>query len=233
MHLIEDIPARARRFRFTSAERLNRFVQRHADRAIALRATDFLRQRWPKLSAAPPRWRTNIASVAVVTLLALAAAVLAPDGTTFAFEVTLAVVFLAWLGLRLAGAFVKGLICDSSSGRPDDALPVYSVIAALYREAASVDGLLRARGTFTVIYDAEDRPESNQLRQALQAFRAGGGDLACVQARLCIDNSADSWLAWLFTAEYAGQFDVFLPGLAALRLPLPLGDSSNHFYGIR
>ena len=34
----------------------------------------------------------------------------------------------------------------------------------------------------------------------------------------------------LFTAEYAGQFDVFLPGLAALHLPLPLGGSSNHFY---
>ena len=87
-----------------------------------------------------------------------------------------------------------------------------------------------ARGTFTVIYDAEDRPEPNQLRYALQAFRAGGDDLACVQARLCIDNSADSWLARLFTAEYAGQFDVFLPGLAALRLPLPLGGSSNHFH---
>jgi glycosyltransferase XagB len=71
------------------------------------------------------------------------------------------------------------------------------------------------------------------LRYALQAFRAGGDDLACVQARLCIDNSADSWLARLFTAEYAGQFDVFLPGLAALRLPLPLGGSSNHFHGIR
>jgi cellulose synthase/poly-beta-1,6-N-acetylglucosamine synthase-like glycosyltransferase len=87
-----------------------------------------------------------------------------------------------------------------------------------------------ARGTFTVIYDAEDRPETNQLRQALQAFRVGGGKLACVQARLCNDNSADSWLAQLFTTEYAGQFDVFLPGLAALRLPLPLGGSSNHFY---
>ncbi len=37
-------------------------------------------------------------------------------------------------------------------------------------------------------------------------------------------------LARLFAAEYAGQFDVFLPGLAALRLPLPLGGSSNHFY---
>src|SRR6185437_5600931 len=29
--------------------------------------------------------------------------------------------------------------------------------------------------------------------------------------------------------EYAGQFDVFLPGLAVMGLPLPLGGSSNHF----
>jgi cellulose synthase/poly-beta-1,6-N-acetylglucosamine synthase-like glycosyltransferase len=33
----------------------------------------------------------------------------------------------------------------------------------------------------------------------------------------------------MFTAEYAGQFDVFLGGLCALGLPLPLGGSSNHF----
>jgi cellulose synthase/poly-beta-1,6-N-acetylglucosamine synthase-like glycosyltransferase len=52
-----------------------------------------------------------------------------------------------------------------------------------------------ARGTFTAIYDAEDRPEPDQLRQALQAFGAGGNRLACVQAPLCIDNTADSWLA--------------------------------------
>ena len=86
-----------------------------------------------------------------------------------------------------------------------------------------------ARGTFTVIFDAEDRPEPSQLRRALQAFLAGGGALACVQARLCIDNTADGWLARLYTAEYAGQFDVFLPGVASLHLPLPLGGSSNHF----
>jgi len=53
--------------------------------------------------------------------------------------------------------------------------------------------------------------------------------LACAQARLTIDNTADSWLARLFTAEYAGLFDVFLPSLAAWKLPLPLGGSSNHF----
>ena len=85
-----------------------------------------------------------------------------------------------------------------------------------------------ARGTFTVIYDAEDRPEPNQLRQALKAFHSGHADLACVQARLCIDTRS-SWLARFFTAEYAGHFDVFLPKLAALGLPLPLGGSSNHF----
>lgn len=36
-------------------------------------------------------------------------------------------------------------------------------------------------------------------------------------------------LVRLFAAEYAGQFDVFLPGVCALSLPLPLGGSSNHF----
>ncbi len=86
-----------------------------------------------------------------------------------------------------------------------------------------------ARGAYTVVYDAEDKPEPDQLRRALQAFRKGGHRLACVQASLTIDNTADNWLARMFTANYAGQFDVFLRGLAALRLPFPLGGSSNHF----
>jgi cellulose synthase/poly-beta-1,6-N-acetylglucosamine synthase-like glycosyltransferase len=86
-----------------------------------------------------------------------------------------------------------------------------------------------ARGTFTVVYDAEDRPEPNQLRRALDAFRAEGDAVACVQAALTIDNTDDNWLSALFTAEYAAQFDLFLPGLSRLRLPLPLGGSSNHF----
>ncbi|MGH6770564.1 MAG: glycosyltransferase family 2 protein [Xanthobacteraceae bacterium] len=86
-----------------------------------------------------------------------------------------------------------------------------------------------ARGTFTVVFDAEDRPEPDQLRRAVAAFMADDHDLACVQARLTIDNTEDSWLARLFTAEYATQFDLFLPGIARLGLPLPLGGSSNHF----
>ncbi len=85
-----------------------------------------------------------------------------------------------------------------------------------------------ARGEFTVIYDAEDRPQPDQLRCAVEAFHSSGNDLACVQARLCIDTNT-SWLARYFAAEYAGQFDIFLPRLAAFGLPLPLGGSSNHF----
>ena len=89
--------------------------------------------------------------------------------------------------------------------------------------------LALAKGTFIAVFDAEDRPARDQLHRALDAFLGNGSDIACVQARLTIDNTRDSWLARLFTAEYAGQFDVLLPGLAQLRLPLPLGGSSNHF----
>jgi len=86
-----------------------------------------------------------------------------------------------------------------------------------------------AYGTYTVVFDAEDVPEADQLRRALDKFAAADDRLACVQASLTIDNTADGWLARMFTAGYAGQFDAFLPGLAALGLPLPLGGSSNHF----
>jgi hypothetical protein len=81
---------------------------------------------------------------------------------------------------------------------------------------------------FTVIYDAEDRPERNQLRAALKAFRSAAETSACVQAHLCIDTRT-SWLARYFTAEYAGTSMSSFRKLAALGLPLPLGGSSNHF----
>jgi hypothetical protein len=86
-----------------------------------------------------------------------------------------------------------------------------------------------ARGAYTVIYDAEDVPQPDQLRRAVNVFRSTGRRLACVQASLTVDNTSDNWLSRMFTANYAGQFDVFLPGLAALHLPFPLGGSSNHF----
>src|SRR5207253_9193905 len=55
--------------------------------------------------------------------------------------------------------------------------------------------LALARGTFTAVFDAEDRPAPDQLHRALDAFEAPGAPIACVQARLAIDNTADGWLA--------------------------------------
>ena len=52
------------------------------------------------------------------------------------------------------------------------------------------------------VFDAEDRPDPGQLRAALDAFRAHGDDVACVQASLCINNVAESWLTRMFTAAF-------------------------------
>lgn len=90
-------------------------------------------------------------------------------------------------------------------------------------------GLAAARGAVLTIYDAEDRPEPGQLREAAAALALGGPKLACVQARLVIDNTFDNWISALFTIEYAALFDVLLPGLAGRAGLFPLGGTSNHF----
>jgi glycosyltransferase XagB len=63
-----------------------------------------------------------------------------------------------------------------------------------------------ARGAIIAIYDAEDRPEPDQLLRALDAFAAEGKHLACVQARLTIDNTADNWLTRGIMAQTPQRF---------------------------
>jgi cellulose synthase/poly-beta-1,6-N-acetylglucosamine synthase-like glycosyltransferase len=86
-----------------------------------------------------------------------------------------------------------------------------------------------ARGEFTVIYDAEDRPEPDQLRKAVAKFRIAPREVVCVQARLNFYNANENWLTRLFALDYALWFDVLLPALETLRVPMPLGGTSNHF----
>ena len=81
-----------------------------------------------------------------------------------------------------------------------------------------------------VVFDAEDRPHPLQLREAFAAFAADRrGDLACVQAPLDIHNARQGWWARHFALEYRTLFRAFLPALATMRLPIPLGGTSNHF----
>jgi len=86
-----------------------------------------------------------------------------------------------------------------------------------------------ARGEYVVVYDAEDRPQPDQLRRALETFRRHPPDLGCVQAQLNIYNARASWFTRQFTVEYSALFDGILPALARMRLPVPLGGTSNHF----
>ena len=50
-----------------------------------------------------------------------------------------------------------------------------------------------------------------------------------MQAALNYWNADENVLTRMFTLEYSYWFDYMLPGLDALRLPIPLGGTSNHF----
>jgi len=86
-----------------------------------------------------------------------------------------------------------------------------------------------ARGEYLVIYDAEDRPEPDQLRKAVATFRRSPPNTACLQCRLNYYNAHENWLTRMFTLDYTLWFDQVLPGLERLGMPIPLGGTSNHF----
>jgi len=86
-----------------------------------------------------------------------------------------------------------------------------------------------ARGEYLVIYDAEDKPEPDQLRKVVAAFRRAPANTACIQCRLSYYNARENWLSRMFTLDYSLLFDLLLPGLERMNVPIPLGGTSNHF----
>ena len=91
------------------------------------------------------------------------------------------------------------------------------------------EGLARARGELLVIYDAEDRPEPDQLKKAVVAYRRAPESVVCLQARLGHYNSRQSLFARWSAMEYLSWYQFILPGLQRMRAPIPLGGTSNHF----
>ncbi len=90
-------------------------------------------------------------------------------------------------------------------------------------------GLYRARGEYLVIYDAEDRPEPDQLKKAIAGFKKVGPDVICLQAKLNFYNRHQNILTKWFASEYSTWFDLYLPGLGDINSVIPLGGTSNHF----
>lgn len=90
-------------------------------------------------------------------------------------------------------------------------------------------GLIRARGEYVVIYDAEDQPDPDQLKKVFLTFRQCPDEYACIQAKLNYFNSDQNMLTRWFTQEYSMWFELLLPGIMQLNVPIPLGGTSNHF----
>lgn len=89
--------------------------------------------------------------------------------------------------------------------------------------------LARATGTFSVIYDAEDRPDPHQLLKAVQKFRLSGAQLGCVQGKLYFYNHEKSVVSLFYAVEYYVHYELVLPGLERLGFIPPLGGTSNLF----
>ncbi|GAB3201077.1 glycosyltransferase [Nocardioides hungaricus] len=90
-------------------------------------------------------------------------------------------------------------------------------------------GLLLATGDFCVIFDAEDRPDPDQLKKAVIAFSRVPGNVVCVQAKLNHFNQDQNLLTAWFANEYSMHFELILPAMGAAESPIPLGGTSNHF----
>jgi glycosyltransferase XagB len=90
-------------------------------------------------------------------------------------------------------------------------------------------GLMRARGELVVIYDAEDKPEPNQLKKAAIVFLRSNTDVVCLQSKLNFYNADENILTRWFSIEYANWYEFYLQGLDWIEAPIPLGGTSNHF----
>ena len=90
-------------------------------------------------------------------------------------------------------------------------------------------GLQLSKGKYCVIFDAEDRPDPNQLKKAFVTFTRVDRNVACVQAKLNHFNQDQNMLTAWFANEYSMHFELILPAMGASESPIPLGGTSNHF----
>lgn len=243
----------------------------------------------PRLSAKRVVVLGQIVSFGLLSVAAVVASAVAPHTVILVLVALLGAGFVANVSFRALLIWVGAEKVQTFALKPNEPLPLYTIMVPMYREANMVpkivaamntldypksrlqvmlvlekddhetieaalalnlsdpfeivrvpDGFLRtkpracnyalnfARGEFTVIYDAEDRPEADQLRKSVAQFRACPPNTACLQARLNFYNAGRNWLTCMFTLDYSLWFDFLLPGLDRIGVPMPLGGTSNH-----
>ncbi len=140
-------------FVISSPQRLSALVRAKAGARMAAAAAGDLERRDPALSAHSGLRRGQIACVAVLSVVAATLEFVAPAVPRVAASVLLWLIFAAWI-------VVRNLAAAAAAGAPrvfaplaDEDLPVYSIVAPLYREARVVRKLVRA-------LDAIDYPKA-------------------------------------------------------------------------
>ena len=86
-----------------------------------------------------------------------------------------------------------------------------------------------AIGDYTCIFDAEDRPDPNQLHIVLDSFNKLPNTYVCIQCRLYFYNAHENLLTRFFEIEYQLLFNTILPAATHFNYTIPLGGSSNYF----
>lgn len=76
------------------------------------------------------------------------------------------------------------------------------------------------------IYDAEDRPDPDQIDKVVAHLMAAPPKVVAVQANLDFYNTDANWFSRCFTIEYSAWFRVIMRGMQRLGMPLPLGGTS-------
>jgi glycosyltransferase XagB len=170
-------PSLGDRFRLATESELQAFLERSSS-GLARHACSGLAHLDPVLSAAPPadepRWRSVLKRAAGAALLICALPLLAD----IAWGIIPALLFLLFIGLRLL-ASAQPLPAPPAARRwPDSELPIYTAIAALYREASSVAALVEAiealdypREKLDIILVVE--PDDLPTRAAIARLRRG------------------------------------------------------------
>lgn len=124
-------------------------------------------------------------------------------------------------------------VLDALALPPQVSVIIVPPCAPRTKPKALTYALANATGRYVAIYDAEDLPAPDQLRRAREVFETQppwpSRPVGCVQARLRIHNAGQSFLSGQFALEYMALFDGLLPAIVALRLPVPLSGTSNHF----
>ncbi len=140
---LERDPRLVESLRLASPERLSAYVRRVGATEHACEAVLGLHSRRPDLSAAERGSQSLRVFAGLIAVAALVIGLISPASLLLATEGFLGTAFLAWIGLRLRACFVRPEEIEPLRV-PERALPVYTIVVPLYREARIVPRLVAA-----------------------------------------------------------------------------------------